>query len=354
MDIVKRRRSALMTSIHARRTLLATAIVAMILPVASANAQAAAQPSDKPSRLDDILGFGIKGRETGGWLFVGSRGEGEGGIYFALSKDGYNWSFVNAGQPVVRPSERGELMRDPFIQRAPDGTLEMVWTWSKDKPAIGYSSSIDLLHWTKNRQLPAVAAVPGITRASSPAAYYDATSKHWIILWSGSVSAGAGGAAQDRIYATTTTDFKQFTPAKLFFDPGYNVTDAALFTTGAASAQSLLFFEDERSGRIAVAKGAGLDGPWKDISAPFTGAASEAPAAIPVADGLLVYYHHSRDPQEYNAALTKDLQQWSDVSLRTAFPGAMRHGSFLRISAEEYSTLHDFYLRFDTGLREKE
>jgi len=341
-----------MMSFRACRKFLISATVAAILPVASAIAQTPAQPSDKPSRLDKILGFGIKGRETGGWLYVGSRGEGEGGVYFAISKDGYKWSFVNDGKPVVRPSERGELMRDPFIQRAPDGTFEMIWTWSKDKPALGYTTSTDLLHWAQNRQLPVAATVPGITRASSPAMYYDPAGKHWIVLWSGSVAAGAGGAAQDRIYASTTTNFKQFAPAKLFFDPGYNVTDATLLLAGGPPAQNILFFEDERSGRIAFAQGPGLDGPWKEIGAPFTPAGSEAPAAIPVADGLLVYYHRSRDPQEYNAALTKDLQQWSDMSFKAAFPGAMRHGSFLRIDAEEYSALHDYYARFDT--RDKE
>ncbi|MGD0796825.1 MAG: hypothetical protein ABR910_03790 [Acidobacteriaceae bacterium] len=324
----------------------------------SSPAQTTSQPDKKgavPSLLDSI--FGLK-RETsgGGWLFAASRGDGDDGIYFAISKDGYTWTFVNEGKPVIRRTEKGELMRDPFLQWAPDGSIRMVWTWSSAgaPAAIGYSSSFDLLHWAQHRRLSLMAAVPGALTETAPAMYYDAAKKHWIVLWTSSVVRSATGAPEERIYSTTTADFKRFAPAKIYFDPGYNVADATVVSASASTQQFCLLFRDERKvpleERIHMAGGPSLEGPWKVAGGPITDAWAEAPASIPVDDGLLVYYHHFHDPDGYGAAFTKDMEHWSDVSVKTTFPGGMRHGSFVHITEDEYNMLKDYYFRVTDGL----
>jgi hypothetical protein len=342
---------------RARRSFLVAAFATFLLPSSFSPAQAPAQAAEQSSKLslfDRIFGF--KQDLRGGWLFVGSKKDGESGIYFAISKDGYNWLYVNDGSPVVRQSERDELMRDPFIQRAPDGTMNLLWTWSTTSPAIGYSTSTDLLHWSKNRKLSLTAAVPGALTTTSPSSYYDPVKKDWLILWSSRVVAAGqpGKPPEERIYSSTTTNFKQFTPAKLFFDPGYNVTDATLIGSGMPGL-SYMLFEDERADppqkHISAAEGPTMIGPWKAISLPITDAGAEAPAPLPVGNGLLVYYHHSRDPEDYGAAFTKDMQHWDDESLRTRFPAGIRHGSVVHITTDEYNMLHDYYHRFDEGLQ---
>jgi hypothetical protein len=340
---------------HLRRSFVLAAI-AVTLTSALASAQAPDQPSKKPSLLDQILGRNLD--ETGGWLFIGSKKSGETGIYMALSKDGYNWAYVSDGKPIVRQSERNELMLDPFVLRDPDGTFHMVWTWSASSPAIGYASSNDLLHWTKNRKLT-IPAVPGALAARSPSVYYRESKKDWLVLWTSS-SAAAGSPPQDRIYYSTTTDFKSFTPPALFFDPGYSVTDASLLGSGMPGLFYLIFTDERTSPlqkRIYAAEGPSMTGPWQRISEPITPPWAEAPAPIQVADGLLVYYHRihnpqdpTHDPQDYGAAFTKDMTHWNDESLRISFPNGIHHGSFLHITTDEYNILHHFYLRFDTGL----
>jgi hypothetical protein len=342
------------------RSLFVAAISTMLLSTSPASAQAPSEPSRRPDLLDRVLG--LKQDESGGWLFVGSKKNGETGIYMAISKDGYNWAYVSEGKPVIRQSEHDELMLDPFVERAPDGTFRMVWTWSATSPAIGYATSNDLLHWTQNRKLPLTASVPGALTATSPSLYYRESKKDWLILWTSSVAAaGAGSAPEDRIYFSTTTDFKQFTPAKLFFDPGYNVTDASLLGSGMPGLFYLVF-QDERTTplqkRVFAAEGPSMTGPWQRISEPVTGSWAEAPAPIQVADGLLVYYHRvpnpqdvtSHDPQDYGAAFTKDMAHWNDESLRISFPNGIHHGSFIHITTDEYNILHHLYLRFDTGM----
>ena len=85
------------------------------------------------------------------WLFAGFKDNGEAGVYYALSRDGLHWTLANGGKPVVQKTEVGELMRDPFVQRGPDGRFVMVWTWGWHSRVIGYSSSSDLVHWAQHR-----------------------------------------------------------------------------------------------------------------------------------------------------------------------------------------------------------
>jgi len=95
---------------------------------------------------------------------------------------------------MVRQSQRGELMRDPFVQRAPDGSFRMVWTWSTGMPAvIGYSTSDNLVFWTEQRQLPVTAAIPAARNAWFPAMYYE-----WIRRLAHSLVQHRSRGRQDR------------------------------------------------------------------------------------------------------------------------------------------------------------
>jgi hypothetical protein len=186
----------------------------------------------------------------GPWLFAGFKADSKDGVYYALSPDGFHWTLANGGKPVLPPDSPGELMRDPFIQRAPDGSFRMVWTWSWNTPAVlGYSTSTDLVHWTPHRKLPVMANEPTAKNAWAPALYWEPAQKRWLIFWSSTIPGRFPGADAERtgfnhrIFSTTTTDFNSFTPAKLFFDPGYTVIDATLIESGGSFH---LIFKDER------------------------------------------------------------------------------------------------------------
>ena len=60
----------------------------------------------------------------GGFLFVTFKGEQtpmSEQIYFALSKDGQNWSALNNSQPVLVSTLGEKGVRDPYLLRAHDG-----------------------------------------------------------------------------------------------------------------------------------------------------------------------------------------------------------------------------------------
>jgi hypothetical protein len=43
------------------------------------------------------------------------------GMFFAVSDDGYNWRTFNEGRAWLPLQQKGELTRDPFLTRGPDG-----------------------------------------------------------------------------------------------------------------------------------------------------------------------------------------------------------------------------------------
>ena len=73
------------------------------------------------------------------------------GLRFIYSYDGLRWDSI---QGVFLRPEVGtqKVMRDPSVVLGPDGTFHLVWTssWRGDR-GFGYSSSKDLIHWTKQR-----------------------------------------------------------------------------------------------------------------------------------------------------------------------------------------------------------
>jgi hypothetical protein len=288
------------------------------------------------------------------WVFAGFKGNSEDGVYFALSLDGYHWTLANAGKPVVKQTEPGELMRDPFLQRAPDGSFAMVWTWSWHNGTIGLSTSDDLLSWTPHRQLPVMANEPKAVNTWAPALYWDKSNRHWLIFWSSTIpgrfpgddagDAQGGQALNHRIYATTTRDFKKLTPAKVFFDPGYSVIDATLIHAPELKGQPWhLIFKDERKTplekHLLTATAPEIDGPWSHISKPISETWSEGAAMIRVPGGFLAYYDHYTKPQHYGALFSTDLITWSDALGKINFPAGLRHGSFLQVTREEYERL---------------
>ena len=317
-----------------------TLLLALALPASAAPKK----PAPSPSNLN----------ANSPWLFVGFKGNGEDGVYYALSPDGYNWTIANQDRPVFQQTSPTELMRDPFLQRGPDGTFHMVWTWSWRSPTvIGHSTSTDLLHWTPHEQLNILANEPSALNAWAPALYYEPDHQRWLIFWSSTIPGRFPGddsgdsGLNHRILYTTTPDFKTLAPSKVFFDPGYSVIDATLIQTGS---NYHLIFKDERKTPLKkvlqIAQAPTMEGPWTNITPPISDHWSEGAAIIPVAAtanssaGYLAYYDHYHDPQRYGALFSTDLKTWTDATSRITFPRGLRHGSFLRITQAEYNSIN--------------
>ncbi len=267
-------------------------------------------------------------------LFVYFKEPANMGVFFATSTDGYHWTPANSGKPWYPVEHPGELMRDAFITRGPDREFHMVWTWGWRGQSIGYAHSPDLVHWSEQREIPLMAGTPGAGNTWAPEIYWDAAKSKWLIVWSSTVEGRQEG---NRIYSTLITpDFKTFSKPEIFFDPGYMAIDATILETGG---KFYLVFKDERleplHKYVRIAEGATLEGPWRNIGEAITESWSEGPSAVEVGGETIVYYDHYRDPKRYEAVRSSDLKHWTPVTDQMTLPEHAKHGSFLKITAEE-------------------
>lgn len=243
------------------------------------------------------------------------------GARIALSSDGINWQKINNEAPLFTPTISSEhLMRDPFTYFDPlTGVFHLVWTAGWTQRGIGYTSVQDLRYWHDCVQqvIPVGAAIPDCACCWSPEIFYDDIKDSLMIYWS--TERGINGK---KIYYCMTKDFKTFSNAKLFFDPGYSVIDADILKVG--NGKYYLFFKDERSSteagkqskNIHYVYGPTPQGPWTPAagSNAITNVGCEGPSAIKIGNEYRVYF----DPYS-DFSLTNRMIKVTDLNT-TTFP----------------------------------
>jgi hypothetical protein len=291
------------------------------------------------------------------YLFSYFNGNGEDGLHLAYSYNGRQWFIINGDQSFVKPLVGTKLMRDPSIYQASDGTFHMVWTTGWWDNGFGYASSKDLITWSEQKYIPVMAFEPTAKNTWAPEILFDAKTKKYIICWSSWIpgrypqtdsmghvlsSDPAKPKMSHRIYAVTTKDFKNFSKTKLFYEPGFNVIDAAIVRKGK---QFVMFCKDEtltppqKNIRMAFANKA--EGPYSPASQPITGKYwAEGPSPFFVGDTCFVYFDKYRD-HKYGAVISTDLKNWKDISDEISYPKGLRHGTVFKVSKEILDKLLD-------------
>lgn len=176
--------------------------------------------------------------------FVNNGGAAEQQIFFASSHDGDNWMDLNMKEAVlsvadsVRTEEDIEKtqnqagVRDPYLIRSPEGDkFYMIATdlcigsnnianGTVDWGTAQYDGSLclriwestDLVNWSE--PWLAEVAPEGTTCAWAPEAIYDETTGEFVVYW-----ASMTGSVQ-KVYASKTRDFRNFSEPQLFIDNG--------------------------------------------------------------------------------------------------------------------------------------
>jgi hypothetical protein len=82
--------------------------------------------------------------------------------------------------------------------------------------------------------------------------------------------------------------------------------------------------------RVAFSKSA--EGPWENVSAPFTQKFTEGPCALKVGDDWLIYFDAYRQ-KVYGAVKTRDFKTFTDVTKDVSFPEGHKHGTAIAVPA---------------------
>ena len=287
------------------------------------------------------------------YLFSSFRSNGETGVFAALSHDGMKWTPIRSNQPWIPPEHKGMLMRDPFLARGKDGIWHLLWTWGWNrkemggKLRIGYASSRDLVRWSPQREIEVMDSEPTARNAWAPEAVEH--NGEWTIFWSTTIpgrfpdTEGTGDSGYNhRLYAVTTRDWKTFSPARLWFDCGFNCIDATVVRDGK---RYVMIFKDERrtpeKKNLRLAFADTPVGPWKDMTEPFTPSWVEGPAAVQIGKEWWIYYDHYTKPRHYGAMKTRDWKNFEEMTPKLSFPEDHRHGTVVRITEAEAQRLRE-------------
>jgi acetyl esterase/lipase len=277
-----------------------------------------------------------------GYVFSYFKGNGEDGLHLAYSEDGYQWNTLKNDTSFLTPEVgKDKLMRDPCVIKGGDGLYHMVWTVSWTDKGIGYASSKDLIHWSKQEFIPVMAHEKGARNTWAPEITYDSKKKIYMIYWASTIEGRFTETQSEeekgynhRMYYTTTKDFKKFAKTKLLYEPGFNVIDATILKQDKGY---IMFLKDETrkpvQKNLKVAYSDRLTGPYSKASAPITGDYwAEGPTAIKI-DGSWVVYFDKYTQKKYGA-VKQTANGWEDISEKMSFPQGLRHGTVLKVPAE--------------------
>lgn len=265
------------------------------------------------------------------------------GLRLLYSYDGYKWNDLNH---VFLKPEIGQqrIMRDPSIIKGPDGVFHLVWTtgWKGTK-GFGYASSKDLIHWSEERSIEVMAEESSVVNVWAPELFYDDETSRYIIIWASTIPYKFARGQEDetnnhRLYYTTTTDFKTFSKARLFFDPGFSVIDAVIVKRDRENYVLVLKDNTRPNRNIKVAFASHALGPYTNVSESFTAKLTEGPAVVHTGKEWLIYYD-SYGNKKFGAFKTADFKIFRDASSEVGVPEGHKHGTIFKATKAQLNAL---------------
>ena len=282
------------------------------------------------------------------FLFSYFKDNGQDGLHLAYSLDGYTWKSLKRDSSFLTPATgKDKLMRDPCIIRGADGKFHMVWTVSWNEKGIGYASSDDLVHWSEQHYIPVMEHEDSARNCWAPEIFYDNDKKEYMIYWATTIpgrfpstETTGDDRYNHRMYYTTTKDFKTFTKTQLLYDQGFNVIDATIIRKGK---QYAMILKDETRNppqkNLRVATSRNLTGGYSKPSPPITGKYwAEGPTVLKLRGQWIVYFDKYTQ-HTYGAVISRDLENWIDISDKISFPKGARHGTVFSISKSEFKKI---------------
>ncbi|NDW18961.1 T9SS C-terminal target domain-containing protein [Dysgonomonas sp. 216] len=280
--------------------------------------------------------------------FTGNTGNEE-SIRFALSNNGYKYTALNSGNPVIGSDSISEkkAVRDPHILRGHDGnTFYMVVTdmkssngWSSNN-AMVFLKSTDLVNWTHSKVNVATLfpAFSTINRCWAPQTIYDEKTGKYMVYWS-----MRSGDAKDVIYYSYANDeftTLETTPQVLFDYPTSTIDGDIIYKDGKYH----MFFKTEGSGNgIKKAVSDNVTGPYvieNDQYLQQTTEAVEGSCVFKMIDSdyyILMYDLYTSGKYQFTESTNLDNFKVIDADVEMDFHP--RHGTVIPITAQEAERL---------------
>lgn len=336
---------------------LSVLMLATSLPFAGLSASAADESSNLPKST------------SGAYLFAYFRNDAKStngeNIFYAVSKDGYNYESLNGGVPVANASQGTGHSRDPYIMKAQDGAEYKYYMVATDANTTNNYNNTSLHTWGSNDLItwdelanPQFATDKGggsktITNMCwAPEAIWDPVAEKYMVYFS-SNEADSAANESSKIWYSYTSDFRNFDKKQLLFDPGYGVIDADI--TPYKNGYVMMYKKEASSGTGAKKvwytfktgkSPSNSDGEYDAANAKIfesvTNTQAEGPEVFPISGtssyGVLVDYFSNGG---FGFSYTSDFESYSKISADNCSINHLNpsHGCIIPISDTEYYNL---------------
>ncbi len=278
-------------------------------------------------------------------------------ICYALSDDGYNFTPLNHGMPVIESDTIAftQCVRDPHILRCEDGkTFYMVATdmrsslgWSSNRGMVLLKSN-DLIHWQHtaiNFPTRYTKAWKNVIRVWAPETIYDHKTGKYMVFYS--LRTSTPGSFDKIYYQYANKDFTDLEgEPRWLFDAGNATIDGDIVFNEADQLYHL-FYKQESGRGIYQAVARQLTDKWKmlDGNVEQTKEAVEGVGVCKAIDGkswIIMYDCYGSG--HYQFCKSEDLKTFQFVqNTETKGKFTPRHGTIIPITrAERDRLLHHF------------
>ena len=336
---------------------LSVLMLATSLPFAGLSASAADESSNLPKST------------SGAYLFAYFRNDAKStngeNIFYAVSKDGYNYESLNGGVPVANASQGTGHSRDPYIMKAQDGAEYKYYMVATDANTTNNYNNTSLHTWGSNDLItwdelanPQFATDKGggsktITNMCwAPEAIWDPVAEKYMVYFS-SNEADSAANESSKIWYSYTSDFRNFDKKQLLFDPGYGVIDADI--TPYKNGYVMLYKKEAKSdpgakkvwytfktGKSPSNSDGEYDAANAKIFESATKTQAEGPQVFPISGtssyGVLVDYFSNGG---FGFSYTSDFESYTKISADNCSINHLKpsHGCIIPISDMEYYNL---------------
>lgn len=291
-------------------------------------------------------------------------------VYFALSKDGFNWHQLNGGEPILTSTMGEKGCRDIEIIRLKNGGFVVLTTdlsiayrmdenyqvnWKKvnstGSKCLCMWKSDDLITFSEQKRIYFGRDDFGCLWA--PEVFYDEIKDEYVIHWGSTVA--EDNYTHMSIYCCTTKDFESFSKPKLFFTKDNEILDTHLVKIDGTYH---LFYKNAECPPMNMhATSDKLYGPYEhdkafeDYMATLSRPGSyEAPTTLVLPDGrwclMLDFFGCEKEKMGYVPFISS---KPGDSNFKRAdesfsFPYGFKHGGVIEITDEEYEKIEKHYI----------
>lgn len=263
-------------------------------------------------------------------------------LQFSKSANGFTWT-KSAVQANLTSTLGDSGIYAPSVIRDSAGTFHMVFGIGQQAKGFGYATSRDMVNWSTPIYIGIMDTVPGIQSVAAPDLWYDAARRRYQVVFSASVQGRnelTVGKTQPGknygLYATTTTDFKNWRPANVMVrEAEISMTDATMLKLGRYHYLFMTNANTEPSSEAAISSSTSVfpTGPYGQASDPVHGSflASE-PTIVKVGNEWFMYFVKNR-AKTMGLLRSKDLTTWADFSTQVSFEQLVGQGSVHKLLA---------------------